>query len=221
MLKASTLQFLSELRKNNERNWFEAHRNNYENARQDFTNFIQGLIQEFGKSEPVFAPIQAKNCLFRINRDIRFSKDKSPYKTNFGAYINPEGKKSIKAGYYFHCEPGGSYTGGGLWMPEPGVLANIRQEIDYNLPSFEKIIKARPFREIYGNLSAEDGQLLTRVPKGYEPDNPAAEYLKFKSFVALTPVSDDELRSPGLTKKALKAFLALRPLIGFLNEGIE
>ncbi len=220
MLQPSTIQFLSNLKKNNSKTWFDANRGRYEAAREDFSAFIQKVINNFSKQEPALAHLKAKDCMFRINRDVRFSKDKSPYKTNFGAYINSEGKKSPTAGYYFHFEPGGSFMGGGMWMPEPKDLAKVRQEIDYNFDRFKKILTSKRFRDVYGGLSNEKEFVLLRVPKGYEADNPAAAYLKHKSFVATAFVSDDELKHPSLTTKTVKAFETLQPLIAFLNEAI-
>ena len=138
MLQSSTLKFLKALKKNNNKPWFDAHRKEYEQAKGDFTFFIQSVIDKHSKSDPTINSISAKDCMFRINRDIRFSKDKSPYKTNMGAYINRGGKKSLFGGYYFHCEPGQSFVGGGLWMPMPPELNKVRQEIDYNYAAFKK-----------------------------------------------------------------------------------
>ncbi|MCO5292285.1 MAG: DUF2461 domain-containing protein [Chitinophagaceae bacterium] len=221
MLQKSTLEFLTQLRTNNNKTWFDAHRQEYQNARADFANFVDNIITEVSKKDHSIQHLKSKDCMFRINRDIRFSKNKEPYKTNFGAFLAAGGKKSPLAGYYFHLEPGLSFAGGGLWMPAAEPLQKVRQEIDYNLFDFKKIIKNKTFKEIYGELTAENGQKLTRVPKGYEADNPAAEYLKFKSFVVMKGISDAELTSENLTKNILKAFYTLQPLIYFLNEGIN
>jgi uncharacterized protein (TIGR02453 family) len=158
--------------------------------------------------------------MFRINRDVRFSKDKSPYKTNMGAYINRGGKKSIFGGYYFHCEPGQSFVGGGLWMPMLPELNKVRQEIDYNLNDFKKILRSGKFKSVYKDLSRSQEYVLSRVPKGYEPTNPAAEYLKMKSFVALTNLKDSDLTSKNLINKTVEAFEALQPLVEFINEAM-
>lgn len=218
MLQAATLKFLKDLKLNNNKPWFDAHRKDYDSAREDFTAFIQKVIDSFAKKEPVIGHLKAKDCMFRINRDVRFSKDKSPYKTNFGAYINAEGKKSWTAGYYFHFEPGNSFMGGGMWMPEPAQLAKVRQEIDYNLTDFKKIITSKKFKDTYGGLSTDKEYTLSRVPKGFEADNPAAEYLKFKSFVATAPVTDSDLTNKNLAAKTVKAYETLQPLVAFLNE---
>lgn len=220
MLQASTIKFLTLLKKNNNKPWFDLHRKEYESAKADFANFIQAVIDKYGKKDKSISLLKAKECMFRINRDIRFSKDKSPYKTNMGAYISGSGKKSIYGGYYFHCEPGQSFMGGGLWMPMPSELNKVRQEIDYNFNEFKKIINSKKFKSVYKDLSRSDEYVLTRVPKGYDPANPAAEYLKLKSFVALTKLKDTDLISGSLVNKTVDAFEALYPLIEFMNESL-
>lgn len=220
MLQASTLKFLKDLKKNNNKPWFDAHRKEYESAKNDFASFIQKVIDKHSKSDPTIKSIVAKDCMFRISRDVRFSKDKSPYKTNMGAYISRGGKKSVFAGYYFHCEPGQCFAGGGLWMPMPPELNKVRQEIDYNLEAFKKIITSKKFKAVYKDLSHDAEYVLSRVPKGYEPTNPAAEYLKMKSFVSMTALKDADLTSKDLVKKTTTAFEALQPLIDFINESL-
>ena len=220
MLQPLTVKFLKDLKKNNNKPWFEVHRKEYEAAKIDFAAFIQTIIDKHSKSDPTVKSIVAKDCMFRINRDVRFSKDKSPYKTNMGAYINRGGKKSVFAGYYFHCEPGQSFVGGGLWMPMPSELNKVRQEIDYNLNAFKKIITSKKFKAVYKDLSNDAEYVLSRVPKGYEPTNPAAEFLKMKSFVSMAPLKDSDLTSKDLVKKTTTAFEALQPLIEFINESL-
>ena len=221
MLQSSTVKFLKDLSKNNNKPWFDANRKKYEDAKTDFAGFIQTIIDKHGKKDAGIAHLKAKDCMYRINRDIRFSKDKTPYKNNIGAYMNQEGKKSILGGYYFHCQPGRSFAGGGLWMPMPPELSKVRQEIDYNLDAFKKIIGSKKFKTIYGDLSNEAEYMLSRVPKGYDADNPAAEYLKRKSFVVMTPIKDTDLVSKDLSKKVLEAFEALQPMLKFINESIK
>ncbi|HVT85101.1 MAG TPA: DUF2461 domain-containing protein [Chitinophagaceae bacterium] len=220
MLRPSTLKFLKDLKKNNIKPWFDVHRKEYESAKEDFSAFVQAVIDKHGKKDKTISQLKAKDCMFRINRDVRFSKDKSPYKTNMGAYINRGGKKSIFGGYYFHCEPGESFMGGGLWMPMPPELNKVRQEIDYNLQEFKKIIGSKKFKSIYKDLSRSEENVLSRVPKGYEPTNPAADFLKMKSFVALTNLKDSDLTSKNLISKTVEAFEALQPLVEFINEAI-
>ena len=220
MLQISTIKFLKDLKKNNNKPWFDANRKQYEAAKTDFAAFIQQVIDALGKKDASIAHLTAKDCLFRINRDVRFSKDKSPYKTNMGAFINAGGKKSNLAGYYFHCEPGACFAGGGMYMPMPPELSKIRQEIDYNLADFKKIIGSKKFKTVYGDLDRDAEYTLSRVPKGYEPTNPAGDYLKLKSYVATYKVPDASLTSKTLVKEVVAAFEALQPLILFLNEAV-
>src|SRR5471030_2771432 len=139
MLKPSTLKFLKDLKKNNERDWFEKNRKAYEAAREDFASLIDAVIAEFGKKDKTIASLTAKECMYRINRDVRFSKNKAPYKNNMAASLIEGGKKSIFAGYYFHFQPGAnSFVGGGRYMVEPDLLKKIRQEIDYSWTEFHK-----------------------------------------------------------------------------------
>ncbi len=206
MLRSSTLRFLKDLKKNNKKEWFEKNRPVYESAKEDFVTFVQKLIDLHGKKDLTIKNLHAKDTIFRINRDIRFSKDKSPYKTNFGASINKAGRSAWEtAGYYFHLEPGGSFAGGGIYMPPAEQLKKLRQEIDYNLNDFKKIIGSKKFKSVYGDLDRSEEFLLTRVPKGYEPENPAADYLRLKSYIALVKLKDEEL----LSDKALKKYWML------------
>jgi uncharacterized protein (TIGR02453 family) len=221
MIQKPTLKFLADLKKNNSKPWFDANRTAYETAKKDFAAFIQTVLEGLSKSDPSIAHLSAKDCMFRINRDVRFSKDKSPYKTNMGAFMNKGGKKAMTAGYYFHLEPGGSFAGGGLYMPLPEQLKKVRQEIDYNLTDFKKIVGSKKFEAVYGGLDKDAEYLLSRVPKGYEPDNPAAEFLKLKSFVATYPLKDVDLTSSALLKETIAALKTLQPLLEFLNTAVE
>jgi uncharacterized protein (TIGR02453 family) len=221
MIEPQTLKFLSQLKKNNNKPWFDAHRAQYEAARIDFTNFIQLVIDALQKTDTTITGITAKDSQFRINRDIRFSKDKRPYKENFGAFIARGGKKSIYAGYYFHLAPGNSFAGGGLWQPEPANLKKVRQEIDYNWEEFQSIVKNKTFKKTFGDLYKGEDMSLKRMPKGYEEDHPAIDYLKLQSLIAETTFTDDELTKGTLHKKTLSAFQALQPLLNFINRSLE
>ena len=221
MLQSSTLTFLKSLKKNNNKAWFEGHRSEFESAKNDFEIFIQTILHEHAKKDTDLGVLKVKDCLFRINRDVRFAKDKSPYKTNMGASMNRGGKKSIFAGYYFHCEPGKSFAGGGLWMPMAPEVKKIRQEIDYCLGEFKTIVESKKFKSVYGELNKSEEFSLVNIPKGYEKDNPAAEYLKLKSWVATRPLSDADLLSKDLSKKVLDSFQTLQPLVEFINRAVE
>ncbi len=221
MFQPSTLNFLKELKKNNSKPWFDSHREKYLSAKTDFENFIEKLIAATAAFDDDIKELQVKNCTFRINRDIRFSKDKTPYKTNMGVYLSRDGKKSIFAGYYFHFEPGGSFAGGGLWMPTAPELNKLRQEIDYCFPEFKKIITSSSFKNQYQGLEMNEGQMLVNVPKGYDKENPAASFLKLKSFVSTKKINDRILTSPLLIKEVAGAFKALMPLVKFINRSME
>ena len=188
-------------------------------VKKDYHQLVASFLDALKPLDSSLEMLEVKNCTFRINRDIRFSKDKSPYKVNFGASINKGGKKAWNAaGYYFHIEPGKSFAGGGLYMPEAPVLKMVRQEIDYNLEAFEKIIKNKKFKSLYGDLDRSSEMSLTRVPKGYEPDNPAASQLKLKGFIAMVNIPDEVLKSKAAAKTIATAFDVLSPLIQFLNQ---
>jgi len=222
MLQKSTLTFLKDLKQNNAKEWFDVNRKAYDAARADFTNLVANVIAHYSKEDEEIASLQAKDCLFRINRDVRFSKNKAPYKTNFGASIARGGKKSIYAGYYIHVEPGNnSFVGGGLWMPETAQLKKVRQEIDYNFAAFEPLVSAPAFKTVYGSLYTGEDSKLSRPPKGYDDSNPAIEYLKFKSLIALHPLKDAELTDKNLLQTIQQAFTALHPLDVFLNTALE
>ena len=219
MLQTSTLKFLKDLKKNNNKSWFDANRKRYDEAKKDFELFIQQVIDMHGRKDKTISSLKAKECLFRINRDIRFSKDKTPYKTNFGASINKGGKKAFStAGYYFHLEPGEAFVGGGIYQPMPEELRKVRQEIDYNFKEFKNIIGSKKFKSVYGDLDKSNEFLLSRVPKGYEADNPAIDFLKLKSYIAMIKINDDDLTSKNLVKKTTDAFEALYPLLEFINQ---
>ncbi len=222
MLASTTLQFLKALDKNNNKAWFDAHRKQYDAAKLNFAELTQQVITQFGKKEPSIALLQPKECVFRINRDVRFSKNKAPYKNNMGASIKAGGKKSLLAGYYIHLEPGGkSFVGGGLYMPDAAIVGKVRQEIDYNYTRFLRIVENKKFIEQYGGLDFSEGLSLVREPKGYEKENPAIKYLKLKSWIATSPLSDTALQDKNLATQLTKAFEYLQPLISFLNEALE
>ncbi|MBC7850760.1 MAG: DUF2461 domain-containing protein [Chitinophagaceae bacterium] len=221
MLQSSTLKFLKDLKKNNNKAWFDNHRNLYDAAKEDYSGFIQQLIDKHGAKDSTIAALKPKECLFRINRDIRFSKDKTPYKTNFGASVNKAGKKSMLGGYYFHLEPGKSFAGGGMYVPPADYLRKVRQEIDYNFEDFKKLVQSKKFKAVYGGLDHSAEYSLSRIPKGYEPGNAAAEFLKLKSYIAFVEIPDTDLTSPALLKKTLQAFETLQPVLQFLNASVE
>jgi uncharacterized protein (TIGR02453 family) len=220
MLQASTIKFLLGLKKNNNKPWFETNRKLYESAKEDYTLLVDQLIAGIAKFDAPIGELKAKDCMFRINRDVRFAKDKSPYKSNMGASFSGGGKKADEAGYYFHFEPGRSFAGGGIYMPQPATLAKIRQEIDYSFDEFKKITENKTFKK-YFPKGLEVSDMLSRPPKGYDENNPAIHYLKMKSFFVSMPFTDASLQEKNMAKEIIKAFEAMKPLIDFFNKAVE
>jgi uncharacterized protein (TIGR02453 family) len=220
MIQKATLDFLKKLKANNNRDWFEKNREKFEAAKNDIEKNTEELlksIRSFDKRIP--SDLEAKKCMFRIYRDVRFSKDKRPYKNNLGAHVQPGGKKAHGCGYYIHVEAGRAFLAGGIWQPEAPELAKIRQEIDYNWPEFKKIISSATFKKHFGELDTEDK--LAREPKGYAKDHPAIEYLKLKSFTVSAELTDKEIMSKDYQKKAKEIFKAMLPLNLFLQRALD
>jgi uncharacterized protein (TIGR02453 family) len=222
MLNPKTLQFLSKLKKNNSREWFNQHRDDYDAAKENFIELVNHILANSSQFDEELSLLTYKDCIFRINRDVRFSKNKDPYKNNMAAYFVKGGKKSWLAGYYFHCEPGGkSFIGGGLYGGEPDQIKKVRQEIDYNWEEFKGILQNKKFKQTFGDLSREEGMSLIREPKGYEKDNPAIDYIKLKNFIVSVPVTDEELTDKKIIKKIITCFATMQPMLQFLNRAIE
>lgn len=218
MLQASTLKFLEELGNNNNREWFDAHRDNYQAAKEDFESFVTAMKNEMLPLIPRLEEQQAKNMIFRVFRDVRFSKDKTPYKAHFSAYFSQGGRKWPGAGYYIHIQPGASFAAAGIWMPEGPLLKNIRQEIDYDYPAFQDILGEASFKKKFNKIS---GETLQKVPAGYEATNPAADYLKMKSFIADTAIGDGEVLRKDFVKKLATVFATAAPFVNFMNRAME
>ena len=211
----ATLKFLKQLSKNNSKEWFDVNRKTYEICKASFVELVTQIIEKSSSFDKDIAGLEAKKCLFRINKDIRFSKDKSPYKLNFGAAIEPGEKKTFIPGYYLHIEPGNSFLAGGCYQPMPDILAAIRQEIDYNTSEFKKIISNKDFKLYFKELSQEDR--LKTAPKGYEKTHPDISLFQLKSFVAVHPISDDVILNKNFPAYAAKVFKAMHPLNVFLR----
>ena len=220
MLQLATLKFLKDLQKNNNKPWFEQNRKRYEDAKANLQNVVEELIPAIAKFDTPIGNLKAKDCTFRINRDVRFSKNKSPYKSNMAAYFSRGGKKASGAGYYFHFEPGKSYAAGGYYSPMPAELAKIRQEIDYSFEEWSRIITNKSFAK-YFSAGVEGIESLVRPPKGYDDNNPAIQFLKMKHFIVSKPISDAELQSKTLVKDVAKIFETMKPMIDFLNKAVE
>lgn len=220
MLQLSTIQFLKDLKANNNKEWFDHNRKIYDKVKVDYLSLANELLETMKKEDPTLEMLSAKDCIFRINRDVRFSKNKSPYKTNLGIALHPGGKKGNLAAYYLHIEDGQTFAGGGLWMPESHLLTKVRKEIHYFYNDFTNIIYNPAFINTYSSLDIEDGQKLIRPPKGYDVDDPAIEYLKLKSFTTLKPIDDSLLISELLVPTVVEYFKVLKPFIHFINRGL-
>jgi uncharacterized protein (TIGR02453 family) len=216
MLKATTLKFLTDLKKNNNREWFAENKSRYEAAKDDFHQFMEGFIAKAAKIEPAYAQLEVKDCVFRIYRDVRFSKNKEPYKVNLSAQLKEGGKKSGKCGFYIHIEPAGnaSFIAGGYWMPEAPVLKKLRQEVEYNTADFKAILNNKTFKKWYSTL--EDHK-LKKAPKGVDPTHPDIELLKYNSYVVTHPIDTKELTDKSLEKTLLKGLEVIKPFLDFLN----
>ncbi len=214
----SVFDFLTELKANNNREWFQENKSRYQSARDEFIAFVDQLIGRIVQFDPSVSHHNAKACVFRIYRDVRFSKDKSPYKTNFGAHVTPAVKRSdihTRAGYYIHLEPGASMLAGGAYMPKGDWIKNIRQEIDLHGAEFRKIMADSTFQYYFGEI---EGEKLKRPPKGYDKDHPEIDLLKHKSFLATHYMDDRVMTSPDFVDHAAKVFEALFPFDSFLNR---
>lgn len=222
MIQAQTLQFLSALKENNNKPWFDTNRKTYETAKKNFAEVVQELIKGIGRFDRGIeeAQLEVKNCTFRINRDVRFSKNKDPYKTNFGASFSKGGKKAHSAGYYLHIDPTQCFLAGGIWMPEPDDLKKIRIEIDYNFDEIRTILNAESFKKHFPNGLDREAATV-RPPKGYDDANPAIELIKLKSFTTSSLINANEILKPNFTEIVLEGFKAMQPYIAFLNRAIE
>lgn len=213
-----TLTFLRDLNQNNNREWFTSNKSWYVAAQENMVNFVEALIQEISSFDEAILKIDAKKSIFRIYRDTRFSKDKTPYKTNFGAGLGM-GKGSEIAGYYLHIEPGKSFLAGGVYQPESSILKEIRREISMNGDEFMAIINGSEFRKYFTGLSEEDK--LVRVPAGFEKDDPMAEFLKLKSYIGVHPLKDNEILETDAVKKFADIFKTVKPLNDFLSAPFQ
>jgi len=213
----STFQFLKKLSINNNREWFSEHKDLYTRVKTNFESFVQELINNLSEYDRTLHGIEARSCIFRINRDTRFSDDKSPYKTNLGALIIKGGRKNIHrfAGYYIHVEPGESLTAGGAYIPPSEWLTAIREKIIDNPAEFLQITENREFTRKFGGI---EGDKLKRVPKGFNPDHPFAELIKYKSYLVSRSYTDRDVISQDFFESVLEDFLAIKPLNDFLNS---
>ena len=212
------LDFLGGLQKNNNKAWFEKNRPAYEKAKDHFEAFVDGLILGLGSVENL-GGVTARDCVMRIYRDIRFSKDKSPYKTGMGASIGPGGKRSTRLTYFLHLEPpGASMIAGGLHDPDSAQITKFREAIDRDAAPFKKVVNNKAFKQYFGAVA---GEKLKTVPKGYDRDHPEIELLRMKEVVAIQRLTDAAVLSPDFSAHAVDAFTAMKPFLDYLNSVIS
>ena len=216
-VKKSTLEFLNNLKENNNRDWFIKNKSLYLDAKNNFESFVQEIIYKLIEFEPIMKGLEVKSCVYRINRDIRFSNDKSPYKTHLGAFIVRGGKQNGDklAGYYFHIEPGKSIMAGGAYMQPSPWLSAIREKISEEPDKLIKIINTKDFIKYFGKI---DGEKLKTAPKGYSSDHPHIDLLRFKSYLVVNEVTDKMVLSEKYFDHVLNVFKAMKPINDYLNE---
>lgn len=215
------IRFLAELAENNNRAWFVMNKPRYDILRAEFLELVTNLIADISKFDPAVAHCNPKKALFRINRDMRFSRDKSPYKTTFSASITASGLKKPSQGggpaYYFHIDANGTLlTAGGEYMPPPDRLRAIRQHVLADASGFEKVLKNKKLRERFGDLQ-DEGKLI-RPPKGFDVDAPHIEYIKMKSFIVWTETSLNKKIPAELGKELVAGFKDAYPLVAWLRQ---
>jgi uncharacterized protein (TIGR02453 family) len=215
-----TFDFLKKLSRNNNRDWFEKNKPRYLEIKSEFEAFVADLLHEMIPFDEALAGLEPKKLVFRIYRDVRFSKDKTPYKTNVSASLSPSGKGTGVPGYYFQIEPGNkSMVASGLYLPSSENLTKIRQEIDYNGEQLATLVNEKQFKKTFGKLWDEDK--LKTVPKGYPKDHPYIEYLKLKSFMVLRTFKDNEVIDKRFLKNLVHSMKVAKPLNDFLTEGLS
>ena len=218
-MKKIIMTFLEQLQDNNNREWFQANKSLYDDAKKEFETFIDSLIPAIAKFDDSVKQMTAKDCIFRIFRDVRFAKDKSPYKTNFGAFIAKGGRKNHGPGYYFHIQPGECFLAGGVWMPAPDVMKKIRQEIYYNIDELKSILNNKTFRSYFSGIDDYDRQKT--APREYPKDFPDIELLKNRSFTISHPLDEKILHSDKLFDYTIGVYKIMLPYNAFLARAVE
>ena len=221
MITKEALQFLADLIANNNTEWMHANKKRYENYKKDYHNYIASILAEMKLLDRTLEPLEIKNCTFRINRDIRFSKDKSPYKTNIGVWLTQNNNRKNSPGYYIHFEKENSFIAGGVWCPEPHELKIIRKEIEFFHDDLEKIVTDQIFKKEFIAITRDDNNSLKNAPKGFDPNHPAVEFLKLKSYTASQKIDDKQFTKPDFTKKISQKLIVLKPMNDFLRRALE
>jgi uncharacterized protein (TIGR02453 family) len=211
--------FLADLAENNRREWFEEHRAEYQDLREQFTAFVGELIERTADFDERIRWKDPKECLFRIYRDVRFSNDKSPYKTTFSAYISEQNRRGAPPGYYLEVdEKGVMLAAAGIWLPPADVLARLRASLAEHPERFEKVLRARGFRKAFGELQ---GDRLTRPPRGYTAETPLIEHIKRKSYIVWRETDARGISHGDVLTYVVDAFRTARPLVEWVRGVLE
>jgi uncharacterized protein (TIGR02453 family) len=218
-MKTLVLDFLAQLEKNNNREWFQKNKKQYDAAKSEVEAFVNSIIPDLAKFDDAVKYVQAKDCMFRIFRDVRFAKDKSPYKINMGAWITRSGRKSPGPGYYIHLQPGGSFLAAGVYMPEPDQLKKIRNEIYYNVTEFKSILNEKKLNKYSNGLMENDR--VKMAPRDYPRDFPEMELLKYKHYTLSYPLRDEMVASDHFQEVVMMAFKTMYPFNMFLKRALE
>jgi uncharacterized protein (TIGR02453 family) len=218
MIAKATIDFLKKLDKNNNRDWFNANKEAFQNANDNVIALTGELIGRIAKFDPEVGAVDPKTCVFRIYRDVRFSKDKSPYKTNLGAFIAPGGRKGLAPGYYFHVQPGSFFAAAGKHMPDAAETLKIRNAIATNTEEFKKIVNVKAFKSRFGELH---GEKLIKPPKGFPADHPAIEYLKLKSFTVSEEFDQKTALRGDYVNRLVESYKQAYPLNVFLRRALK
>ncbi len=221
MITKEALQFIDDLKANNNTEWMHANKKRYENFKKDYHTMIASLLSEMKPLDGSLELLEIKNCTFRINRDIRFSKDKSPYKTNIGMWLSTNRNRKNSPGYYIHYEKNASFIAGGVWCPEVEELKKIRKEIEFFHEDLQAIVTDKIFKTEFEALSREENNVLKNAPKGYDPTHEAIEFLKLKSFTASQKIDDKIFLDKDFGKKLSEKLIVLKPLNDFLNRALD
>lgn len=221
MITKEALQFLEDLIANNNTEWMHANKKRYDNYKKDYHHFIASILAEMKPLDRTLEPLEVKNCTFRINRDIRFSKDKSPYKTNMGVWMSQNKNRKNAPGYYIHFEKGNCFIAGGVWCPDPNELKLIRKEIEFFHDDLEVIVTNKNFKSEFKELSREENNVLKKAPKDFDPNHPAIEFLKLKSFTASHKIDEKDFTKSDFSKNIAQKLIVLKPLNDFLSRAIE
>lgn len=220
MISKDSLKFLADLKKNNNRDWFQDNKLRYEKYNKEYHQIIEAMIAEMIPYDDSLQTLTIKDCSYRINRDIRFTKDKTPYKTHMPIWLSAGKKNTNLAGYYVHIEKGASFIAGGVYWPDAGDLKKIRKEIDFFYDDLEKITSNANFVDVFGGFDRDENNSLKTSPKNYDKDHPAIEFLKLKCFTATHKIDDNFLTNPDFIPKVAAKLALLKPLNDFINRAL-